>query len=498
MKREKTYYTKKAVRSSVTLFVMSVLAAFLGYLLRLLLARNLTPAEYGLFYSIFALFSFIGIFRDFGLSSALVKYIAEFNVRRKYEQIKGAMLFVVIFQLVCSFIASSVLFLLSDYLAVNFFHEPSASLFIRIFALMFLIMPLEKVLTLSLQGLQKMVPISFNEFLRLLLIISATYVLFIYDKTAASPSIAYLFSQIVIFLIYLPIFLKAWPLFLKTKTKITLDISKKMLHFGVSFMVGLLGLYILTYTDTLVLTFFRPLEEVGWYNIAIPTSKLLLYFTTSLSIVLLPLSSELWAKKRIDKLRIGVNLLHKYSFVIIMPFAMVMVSFPSLIIKFFFGGAYVNGSAALQILSIGIVLYNIGYVNNNILSGIGKPRESTKIIIVASLVNLILNIIFIPMWGTVAAASTTLLSYIIILVWSSVKIREFVDVRIPYWSWAKTFFAGIIFILTVALIKNSISYSDMAELFICSVTAGILYIALVLAFKIADIKEMKDILKSSM
>ncbi|PIN86300.1 hypothetical protein COV19_05830 [Candidatus Woesearchaeota archaeon CG10_big_fil_rev_8_21_14_0_10_44_13] len=498
MRKEKTHYTKKAVRSSAIIFIMSMLAAFLAYLLRLLLARNLTPAEYGLFYSIFSLFGFMAIFRDFGLGSALVKHIAEFNVKKKYQQIKSSIVFVMGFQLVCSFIISSILFLLSDYLAINFFKEPSASLFIRIFALMFFIMPLERVLIYSLQGFQKMVYLSLDEFLRMLLIISATYVLFIYDKTAASPSIAYLFSQAILFVIYIPLFLKAWPLFLKTKTRITFDLSKKLLHFGLSFTVGLFGLYILSYTDTLVLTYFRPLEEVGWYNVAIPTSKLLLYFTNSLAIVLLPLSSELWAKRRIDKLKIGITLLHKYSFVMIMPLAMVMISFPKLIIKFFFGQAYVNGSIALQILSIGMVLYNVGFINNNILSGIGKPRESTKIIIVASLVNLVLNILFIPKFGIIAAASTTLFSYLIILIWSSAKIRHFIDVKIPYWAWAKSFIAGMSFIAAVWVIKRNLSYSDMAEFFICSIAAGIFYIITVLLFRIVDIKEIKDLIKSSL
>jgi len=210
------------------------------------------------------------------------------------------------------------------------------------------------------------------------------------------------------------------------------------------------------------------------------------------------LSSELWAKRRIDKLKIGITLLHKYSFVMIMPLAMVMISFPKLIIKFFFGQAYVNGSIALQILSIGMVLYNVGFINNNILSGIGKPRESTKIIIVASLVNLVLNILFIPKFGIIAAASTTLFSYLIILIWSSAKIRHFIDVKIPYWAWAKSFIAGMSFIAAVWVIKRNLSYSDMAEFFICSIAAGIFYIITVLLFRIVDIKEIKDLIKSSL
>ena len=42
-------YTKFAVKGAATVFVISILAAFVGYLVRFLLARNLTVEEFGLF-----------------------------------------------------------------------------------------------------------------------------------------------------------------------------------------------------------------------------------------------------------------------------------------------------------------------------------------------------------------------------------------------------------------------------------------------------------------
>ena len=82
-------YTRKTVRGAGLVFVFSIFAAALGYLTRLVIARNLTLEEYGLFYSIFALVMLFGLFKDFGPGAALAKFIAEFKVNKEFGKIKG-------------------------------------------------------------------------------------------------------------------------------------------------------------------------------------------------------------------------------------------------------------------------------------------------------------------------------------------------------------------------------------------------------------------------
>ena len=55
-----TNYTKFAIKGATTVLILSAIGAFLGYLVRLVLARNLSVEEYGLFYSVFA---FLGLLR---------------------------------------------------------------------------------------------------------------------------------------------------------------------------------------------------------------------------------------------------------------------------------------------------------------------------------------------------------------------------------------------------------------------------------------------------
>lgn len=489
-----TSYTKTAIKGVTVFFIMSMFAGFIGYLVRLVFARELTKADYGLFYAVFALFGMLSLFRDMGLSQALIKYVAEFNIKKQYSLIKGTIILTFLFQFITSVLILVVMLLFSNQIALYFFHTQDASLIIIMLAIMFVLMPVERIFAFTFAGLKRFDFNSIVEAARMGLVLVFSLVAFIYTKSVVVPCLAYIFAHIFENFIFFPLFLKTFPHYFKVKAVLTKDLVKKLTHFGMPVMVGLVGSMIVTYTDTLAITYFRTLEEVALYNIAMPTSKLLLYFTTAVSLVVLPMSSELWAMKSKDKLRLGVSLLYKYSFVFIIPMGMVMFTFPEIIIKVFFGAKYVAASFVLQILAIASIIYTVCYINSNVLSGIGRPKENTKIILAASVFNLIGNIILVPMIGMIGAAIATLLSYCIMLVFTGIKIKHIVEVHIPWLNWLKNFFAAAIFVVIMYYLKNAITiFGDFTEMIIVGAIGCAVYGLLLVILRVIDLKEIHGI-----
>lgn len=486
-------YTHKALKGATIFFIMSVLAGFVGYLVRLVLARNLTNAEYGLFYAVFALFGMLSLLRDMGMGYSLVKHLPEFNIHKKYSLMKGSIIITFINQILASFIICFVLFLFLKPLSIKFFHTGDASIIILLLFIMFVLMPFEKVFSFTFQGLHRMDYNSLIEFVRMLAVLVFAAVAFRYDVSPVVPCIAYIFAYLLEIFVFAPLFLRTFPAFFRVKAAIDSLLVKKLTFFGFTVMIGLVGSMIITYIDTLVITYFTDLEQVALYQVAMPTSKLLLYFTTAISIVVLPISSELWARNMKDKLRAGVDIVYRYSFVFIIPLAMLMFSFPELIIKVFFGQQYVGASKVLQILSLAGIIYTVCFINSNILSGIGKPKENTIIILVASLFNLMLNIILVPLMGISGAAYATLLSYTIMLVWTGAKIRHFVRVPMPWNAWIKTFFAGLLLVAFMYYTKNYISlFGDIVEMAIVGAAGVIIYMLILLLVKVISVREIKS------
>ena len=61
-----------------------------------------------------------------------------------------------------------------------------------------------------------------------------------------------------------------------------------------------------------MIIYFRSLSEVGIYNAILPTAILFAAIGASVANVLLPVASEMIAKKKQNHLRIGVKLIQKY------------------------------------------------------------------------------------------------------------------------------------------------------------------------------------------
>ena len=125
-------YTKKAIKGAGFIIIAHILASILSYLTRIILARNLAPAEYGLFYSVFTFIIFFLFFRDLGLTQALVKYIPEFKIMEKYNAIKTAIVSILSLQFLSSIVFGALILIFSNFLAINYFKNSDASLFLEI------------------------------------------------------------------------------------------------------------------------------------------------------------------------------------------------------------------------------------------------------------------------------------------------------------------------------------------------------------------------------
>jgi O-antigen/teichoic acid export membrane protein len=206
--------------------------------------------------------------------------------------------------------------------------------------------------------------------------------------------------------------------------------------------------------------------------------------------VFLPLSAELWIKGHKEKLKQAMELLYKYTFVVVIPVAFVLLMFPKLIIKLLFGAAYTDASIAMQILAVGTIFYTIGNINGTVLAGIGKPGENTKIILFAALFNLVTNLIFIPEYGIMGAAGTTCASWFLIFAVTSYKAYKHIGAVAPVFGWIKNFIAGAAFISVIYFLKAWLEMNVFLEMAISIGAAAIVYLALVLLFRIVTRKDL--------
>jgi len=491
-----TNYTKHAIKGTATVFIISILAGFLGYAVRLVLARNLSVEDFGLFYAVFAFLALLGVFKSLGFEKSLIKFIPEFLHAKKYNFIKSSIIYVAAIQLITNSIILALIYLLSNYLSINFFHAPKADIVLKLMALAFFIDSLVNTLKFSFQGFQKMTLFSGIDAVRMLMILILAIIGFKMGYGLFSPIAAYMIVPFILSIIFGWVLInKVFPKFASSKFFVDKSLLKKIAKYSIFVMVSGTAAIILGYTDTMILTYFSGVTAVAMYNVALPTAKILIYLPTAIGSILLPLTSELWAKKEEKLLKAGMDLLYKYSFIIVLPLVFIILSFSDLIIEVLFGKNYILAGTPMKILSVGMIFMTMHLINVNFFLGIGQPQIQSKVLYIAAAFNLVTDLILIPLFGTIGAAITTTLSFFIMMVMGLIYMRKFIMVELPFKVWMKMSMAGLGFIVLIAVLKKLIVLNVWIEAGSTLAVSLMFYTVLLYLLKIVDIQEVKDLHK---
>lgn len=493
-----TNYTKKILHGTFILFVMSILTAFLSYGLRIILSRSLTKVEFGLFYSVVALTGIFIFLRDMGLRAALAKFIPEFLVKKKKDLVKSSIWIAFLFPFGAALIIALFLIIFAKPLSVYYFKDTLAFGLLILMALAFWLFTLFLIFFGVFQGYHRMGIFSLLEFIYFLVIILVTVPLLKYGLGVYAPALGYIagavFCALFFFIVYRFTVHKE---LVDAKTRITKSLIKKLFSFSIYVMFATTALNILGLTDTLLLTYFSGLGAVAEYNVALPISKLVALFGTAISMVLLPLASRLWANKELKKLTEGTSRMLNLLVVSVLPLAAIMLAYPDIIIRIFFGNQYVVAQNVLRILIFGFFFFSIFLINISVLNGIGKPKLVNKIVITAVVINLILNVFLIIPFQGIGAAIATSSSYFLIFLLSSIVLHHKIRIRVPWANWLKSFVFAAVFLGIITVLKAILNLNPWVELIITIGVAGLAYAALIVAFKVVSLEEISGIIKQA-
>ncbi len=229
-----------------------------------------------------------------------------------------------------------------------------------------------------------------------------------------------------------------------------------------SYGVPLLGVSAISWTlsmsDRYILAYFRDTHETGLYSISYNlVNQPLGLIITGLSLAALPAVLKAWKLgKRDESEKLLVQSL-KYYFVLIIPAFVGLVALRKEIFTFLLADNYFNGNIILPWVALGIILNGLTYYTNVVW----KVMKKTNVILIltgtAALVNLGLNIAFIPRYGFIAAAVTTMVSYGIYFVSSLVLSRKHFKFHPDYSVLIKSILASIIMGVVLYAYKGTIN-----------------------------------------
>ncbi|MBI2329771.1 flippase [Candidatus Daviesbacteria bacterium] len=158
--------------------------------------------------------------------------------------------------------------------------------------------------------------------------------------------------------------------------------------------------------DAFIIAYFRPISDVGIYNVAYSVFQSALVFPTFIMNSYYPMMlKSLGGIKRVGLGLVGLALLG----------TLITLLFAPLIIRILTGGGF-NGSVnSLQILSLGFPAYFLSSLLMWLLIAKNKYKLMLFVYMSGLIFNLILNLIFIPQYSYIAASWVTVISEYLIL-----------------------------------------------------------------------------------
>lgn len=181
-------------------------------------------------------------------------------------------------------------------------------------------------------------------------------------------------------------------------------------------LLGFASFMSMTYdkVDTILLGYFRPMEEVGLYAATYKIMWMVMSFLPILSKVFFPLIAES-ADNTLDSQR-DSRLYLKILMFLALPLIAGGIVVAEPLTLLIIGDKY-TGSGLLLILLLPNVLVGglACYYAGMKLVAKNKNREYVIAVTIGAVLNLVLNLIFIPVWGAKAAAVMTCLSQLAVV-----------------------------------------------------------------------------------
>jgi len=401
------------VRGASGTFILLASNVVLSMLVSVFLARLLGVEGLGIYAYVMAILQVLLILASFGLPPLIVREVAANKARGNWGLIRGLLRWArqttFISSLTLAFLAATIAWIFKDHLG----QRGLITFWIAMIAL-----PLQSFVRLqaaTLRGLRKVVVSQLAmRIIRpglFLVLTVAAYLWLRKDFTASKAMSMYVMSFGVAFMF-------GWFLLKKNlssniKTATLAYETKAWMKSALPFLFTFGVIIINEKTDILMLGAIRGVEDVGLYRVAQRGAELVMLIIIAIEMVIGPTISKLYTEGKMQKLQRMVTISVRAVLILSFPFAFGLAIFGYQIVPFIFGKEFAPSVVPLAILCVSWLIASGMGSGSELLNMTGHERDTAKAIVLATIINVILNSIFIPIWGIEGAAIATGISIIL-------------------------------------------------------------------------------------
>ena len=432
----KKLFVQRVGLISLTNFLISLS----GILLLPILTKKLSIEEYGIWVQVGVTISLLPVILNLGLPYAMVRFLA---AKKDKKEIQEGFYSVAVIILFMSIIGSLLLLLFSKPLAAMFLGNRVD--LINILSLMIPIASLNAVCLNFFRAFQHIKRYTFFTFLQTYIMLVLVAWSLLSGHGIFEAVLCRLLSQIIIFLLMTSLIVSN----IGVKIPNFLHI-REYLNFGIPTIPGNLSYWIVEWSDRYVIGYFLGLSFVGYYSPGYGLGSLIRMFVAPLGTLLLPVLSKLYDENKIPEVKAYLEYSLKYFLMFAIPSAFgISLLSKSLLTSLSTSEIAFHGYLVTSFVALSMILYGVRSIIAQIIVLVKKTKITGSIWLMAGIMNLGLNLIFVPYFGIVGAAFTTFMSYAFTLVLTIHYSFKYLKFNIDFRFILKSIFASIIMSLVI-------------------------------------------------
>jgi O-antigen/teichoic acid export membrane protein len=398
---------KKLISTSGINFFFRLFGLSTSFISSLVITRFFGVVTFGNYSLVFAISQLVSLFFTLGIPNTLIKIIGNKNLDI-YEAkallkkgIKAVLLFsiipIIIFYFGANFISLSIFGttdLISYFLIVSF----SIPLFIVHELFLYFFMANKKFMLYNLF----MFVIPNGLFLLCLF--------FFYQLNLSNP---YTFLAFSVAITTTVLYETATVFDLKPKKTYTSITTKELLKTASPLLFSGLFIYLLNYSNVIMLGILTDEAQVGIYNIAYKIGSIGFLIIVTISTIVTPKMASLYGHGNLADFKKLTHNATRLIAVLSTPIVLILIIFSKIILSFW-GPEVVAGSTTLVIVSIGVLFSAMAGNVDQILNMTNNQNILRNITLISFFINLGLSYLLIPLYGIEGAAFSSLLTNILI------------------------------------------------------------------------------------
>ena len=388
---------------------ITAIAQLLALGLQVLFARLLGPTEFGVYSFVFAGLGLCLILAKLGLDTTLVRLVAEFIAGGDLGRLRGLVRIArATGPLLGILVGASVLLLVTNT------GEPETPSLYRALVVAVVLLPLavySELTAATLRGLRRVgVALAGDGIVRpcvagaAILVLAARWPAAL---TGSSALLAYLAGTVASLTVTSVVLHRILP-----KVAATADFTdiRRYLRIATSLMLASGFLVAMYSLDTVMLGLLADTTTAGFYSVASRIAIFVLFVMNAAQTVAAPMLAAATASKGPSELRGVVRTLNALAILAAVPGSVLLLVAAEPIMGMF-GAEFREAAPALRILVLSQLLNVLTGPTGMVLSMTGQERSLVCLLFAGLAANALLNLLWIPTYGLVGAASSALVAH---------------------------------------------------------------------------------------